>query len=386
MALTNDDILVVQSSADKGLYKVSVKDLNAGALTLISETAPDTDAYEEGTLWFNSAETEANLYVLYADEDPAAGKKWVQTSGTGGGSGGDGGIPTLIADGTDGAPDPNSYDAGTLWYNSAATDGSLYILYVDEAPDAGKKWVEIASGSGGSSGGDGGGGDFSGDYNDLTNKPDIPENTSDLVNDSGFITAADIPPAEDVGAADVSYTYPDPEAVEQTVQERLEQYVSVKDFGAKGDGTTDDTDAIQAALDAAEGNVLFFPKGQYIIEKTLITKPGTRLLGANKSIEWEQAWDTAGSVIRTRGLGNPQIWTDIADGDDDPITPCIVAGGDSVYFENLSFVTTGSSTRWSCAMFFPAVKTCGYRNVHARGFSDCCVYLDATWSNVNRVS
>ena len=149
MALTNDDILVVQSSADNGLYKVSVKDLNAGALTLISETAPDTDAYEEGTLWFNSAETEANLYVLYADEDPAAGKKWVQTSGTGGGSGGDGGIPTLIIDGTDGAPDPNSYDAGTLWYNSAATDGSLYILYVDEAPDAGKKWVEIASGGGG---------------------------------------------------------------------------------------------------------------------------------------------------------------------------------------------------------------------------------------------
>ena len=41
-------------------------------------------------------------------------------------------------------------------------------------------------------GGSGGGG-FSGDYNDLTNQPDIPENTSDLNNDSGFITAGDIP-------------------------------------------------------------------------------------------------------------------------------------------------------------------------------------------------
>ena len=39
----------------------------------------------------------------------------------------------------------------------------------------------------------GGGGGFSGDYNDLTNKPDIPDATSDLTNDSGFITAADIP-------------------------------------------------------------------------------------------------------------------------------------------------------------------------------------------------
>lgn len=41
--------------------------------------------------------------------------------------------------------------------------------------------------------GSGGGGDFSGDYNDLTNTPDIPEKTSDLTNDSGFITAGDIP-------------------------------------------------------------------------------------------------------------------------------------------------------------------------------------------------
>ena len=34
----------------------------------------------------------------------------------------------------------------------------------------------------------GAGGGFSGDYNDLTNKPSIPTNTSDLNNDSGFIT------------------------------------------------------------------------------------------------------------------------------------------------------------------------------------------------------
>ena len=34
---------------------------------------------------------------------------------------------------------------------------------------------------------------FSGNYNDLTNKPDIPSATSDLTNDSGFITAADVP-------------------------------------------------------------------------------------------------------------------------------------------------------------------------------------------------
>lgn len=35
--------------------------------------------------------------------------------------------------------------------------------------------------------------DFSGDYNDLTNKPTIPTKTSELTNDSGFITNANIP-------------------------------------------------------------------------------------------------------------------------------------------------------------------------------------------------
>lgn len=35
--------------------------------------------------------------------------------------------------------------------------------------------------------------DFSGSYNDLTDKPTIPTKTSDLTNDSGFITSADVP-------------------------------------------------------------------------------------------------------------------------------------------------------------------------------------------------
>lgn len=48
---------------------------------------------------------------------------------------------------------------------------------------------------------------------------------------------------------------------------------NVKDprFGAKGDGATDDTGAVQAAIDAAAvvGGVVFFPSGRYIISKTL---------------------------------------------------------------------------------------------------------------------
>lgn len=57
------------------------------------------------------------------------------------------------------------------------------------------------------------------------------------------------------------------------------------DFGAKGDGATDDTAAIQAALDAVPvGGVVYFPNGVYEISAPLVVKTaGTKLLGDKAS-------------------------------------------------------------------------------------------------------
>jgi len=56
----------------------------------------------------------------------------------------------------------------------------------------------------------------------------------------------------------------------------------VRAFGAVGNGTADDTIAIQAAMDYVEaqgGGTLFFPRGTYLITSTINWKYGTRLEG-----------------------------------------------------------------------------------------------------------
>jgi len=67
-------------------------------------------------------------------------------------------------------------------------------------------------------------------------------------------------------------------AVATTVQAKLREVeVSVTDFGAVGDGVTDDTAAIQAALTAADK--VRFPIGQYLITDTLLFKSSQTILG-----------------------------------------------------------------------------------------------------------
>ncbi|KAL1794586.1 hypothetical protein ACET3X_006402 [Alternaria dauci] len=66
----------------------------------------------------------------------------------------------------------------------------------------------------------------------------------------------------------------------QYTQHPASDFASVKDAGAKGDGKTDDTAAINAALKSnANSKITYFPHGVYVVTDTIYVPPGSRIVG-----------------------------------------------------------------------------------------------------------
>ena len=107
-------------------------------------------------------------------------------------------------------------------------------------------------------------------------------------------------------------------ATTQTVDAKLKDTVSVKDFGAVGDGVTNDTAAIQAALNTSHS--VFLPQGTYKITSQLVfgascsglVGEGMYLSVISKTFNGNAILcDTSGAVIQNLGInGNGATYTD----------------------------------------------------------------------------
>ena len=76
-------------------------------------------------------------------------------------------------------------------------------------------------------------------------------------------------------------TYSPAAGTSRAIRDKLGDVVSVKDFGAKGDGVSDDSTALQAALSNARA--VYVPPGTYRITNTLNVGYGQTLFGAGQS-------------------------------------------------------------------------------------------------------
>lgn len=92
-------------------------------------------------------------------------------------------------------------------------------------------------------------------------------------------------------------------AVARTVHQKLQETVSVKDFGATGDGVVaNEGPFIQAAIDALEaagGGIVFVPKGTYKLTQTIVLKPGVSLIGEGSDVTIFDKGTAGGTVITT---------------------------------------------------------------------------------------
>ncbi|KAI1811036.1 pectate lyase superfamily protein-domain-containing protein [Poronia punctata] len=134
--------------------------------------------------------------------------------------------------------------------------------------------------------------------------------------------------------------------------------VSARDSGAKGDGTTDDTEALQSAIDSAKGKVLFLDYGLYKVTGTLKIGDGAKIIGEGYPII----------------MASGDFFGDISD--PKPLLQVGASSGDAGQVELVDFVVgnTGPAPgakliEWNLAS--ETSKPSGMWDVHARvgGFS-----------------
>lgn len=86
-----------------------------------------------------------------------------------------------------------------------------------------------------------------------------------------------------------------------------EGYFTVKQFGAKGDGTTDDTTAIQNALTASSGITLYFPAGTYRVFPLTVPSNSNLILSGNATLRAIAGYTTFQRLLTLYRVSNVVI-------------------------------------------------------------------------------
>ena len=120
---------------------------------------------------------------------------------------------------------------------------------------------------------------------DATGQPAVSSGTG---NDSALRTDLAVNTFASAGAGLVGYRQSGTGASGRTVLSKLRDFVSVKDFGAVGDGVTDDSAAIQAAVTAAR--TVHVPSGTYVVtSQVTVPSNSTIILDVDAVIDMSSA-------------------------------------------------------------------------------------------------
>jgi hypothetical protein len=165
-------------------------------------------------------------------------------------------------------------------------------------------------------------------------------------------------------------------AVATTIQAKLRQTVSVKDFGAVGNGVTDDSAAFQAAINYAASLApvlpsLFIPSGDYVIGTTLTVNGAIEFKGEN--------FATSGTrIFATQTLNAPvfnvsskaRFFSLSIIGSNNSAntneTLVTIGGTNDVTFENVYFYNSYTAVKYtgSVPAFYHSYTNCNFTNTN----------------------
>jgi hypothetical protein len=156
---------------------------------------------------------------------------------------------------------------------------------------------------------------------------------------------------------ELAYTPAGTGAVATTVQSKLRESVSVKDFGAVGDGSTDDSAAIQAAIDACVyteskpyNSTVYLPSGVYRLNSGILLKNAISLCGSGISNTIINVYDITNPAVSLESYSNIDGITfkypnQVISGTPIQYPPCISqaatgGGADYTKISNIRFMST----------------------------------------------
>lgn len=169
---------------------------------------------------------------------------------------------------------------------------------------------------------------------------------------AGFVSATTVPTAiaeiaSDIAATSgsslVGYLPAGTGAVARTTQAKLRESVSALDFGAIGDGTTDDAVAIQAAINTGALNVVF-PAGY-----TFLTSPLTTSIVGQKITAY-------GATIKLKSASSSHLFRALAAG--------VEVFGGTWDGNNVASRTVLVLSASYCAVRFATVQNCGAAGIY----------------------
>ena len=186
-------------------------------------------------------------------------------------------------------------------------------------------------------------------------KTDIKNIKDDVGNEELTTTAKDLKGA--INELDTQYKDIANEKVDKT-------YLNVEDFGAKGDGVTDDTDAIISAIQT--GKKVYFPKGTYLISSTIVLADNSILFG-----------DGYVSVLKCSPSFNGTELIKILNAKNTEIKDISLNGGSSFDYTTRKFTNLNSKiTGILISNGATHVSVCRINNVEITLFSKCGINVE----------